>query len=150
MQASTYLPKVILEHFGPASTLLHHSVSSWDRSSNFGALGLRWWGSPEQINPSEGFWSRILVGRAIAFVNFYTLDWLPHVCALPEHRLQRRHVLKYTTQLSCIWSSAPYKSVFQLMTDVTLYNELPRSVVTFVTVDNRLPCSILQVILLEH
>ena len=26
-----------------------HSVSSWDRSSNFGALGLRWWGSPGQI-----------------------------------------------------------------------------------------------------
>ena len=26
-----------------------HSVSSWDRSSNFGALGLRWWGSPGQM-----------------------------------------------------------------------------------------------------
>ena len=46
-----------------------HSISSWDRSSNFGALGLRW-GSPGQIYPSEGFWSRILVWRAIAFVNF--------------------------------------------------------------------------------
>ena len=46
-----------------------HSVSSWDRSSNFGVLGLRWWGSPGQINPSERFWSRILVWRAIAFVN---------------------------------------------------------------------------------
>ena len=47
-----------------------HSVSSWDRSSNFGALGLRWWGSPGQIFPSEGCWSRILVWRAIAFANF--------------------------------------------------------------------------------
>ena len=46
------------------------SVSSWDRSSNFGALGLRWWGSPGQIIPNEGFWTRILVWRAIAFVNF--------------------------------------------------------------------------------
>ena len=26
-----------------------HSVSSWDRSSNFGALGLRSWGSPGQM-----------------------------------------------------------------------------------------------------
>ena len=47
-----------------------HFVSSWDRSWNFGALGLRWWGSLGQIFPSEGFWSRILVWRAIAFVNF--------------------------------------------------------------------------------
>ena len=47
-----------------------HSVSSWDRLSNFGALGLRSWGSPGQIYPSEGFWSRILVWRATAFVNF--------------------------------------------------------------------------------
>ena len=47
-----------------------HSVSSWDRSSNFGALGLRWWSSPGQIYPSEGFLSRISVWRAIAFVNF--------------------------------------------------------------------------------
>ena len=47
-----------------------HSVSSWDRSSNIGALGLRWWGSPGQIIPSEGFWSRIFAWRATAFVNF--------------------------------------------------------------------------------
>ena len=47
-----------------------HSVSSCDRSSNFGASGLRSWGSPGQIYPSEGFWSRILVWRAKAFVNF--------------------------------------------------------------------------------
>ena len=47
-----------------------HSVSSCERSSNFGALGLRWWGSPGQIYPSEGFWSRTLVWRALAFVIF--------------------------------------------------------------------------------
>ena len=47
-----------------------HSVSSWDRSSNFGALGLRWWGSPGQIIPNEGFWSRMSAWRATAFVNF--------------------------------------------------------------------------------
>ena len=32
-----------------------HSVSSWDRSSKIGALGLRWWGSPGQIYPSGDF-----------------------------------------------------------------------------------------------
>ena len=36
------------------------------------------------------------------------------------------------------------------MTGVTLYNGLPRSIVTFVTVHNKLPCSIMQVILLQH
>ena len=47
-----------------------HSVSSWDRSSNFGALRLRWWGSPGQIIPSEGFWSRMSAWRTTAVVNF--------------------------------------------------------------------------------
>ena len=47
-----------------------HSVSCWDRSSNFGALGLRWWGSPGQMYPSEGFWSRMCAWRATAFVHF--------------------------------------------------------------------------------
>ena len=46
------------------------SVSSWDRSSNFGALGLRWWGSPGQIIPSDGFWSRMLAWRNTALVNW--------------------------------------------------------------------------------
>ena len=46
-----------------------HSVSSWDRSSNFGALVLRWWGSPGQIIPSDGFWSRMFAWRTTAFVN---------------------------------------------------------------------------------
>ena len=46
-----------------------HSVSSWDRSSNFGALGLRWWGSPGQIIPSDGCWSRVSAWRNTALVN---------------------------------------------------------------------------------
>ena len=37
-----------------------------------------------------------------SFREFHTLDWSLHVCALPENRLRRRHVLKYTTQLPCI------------------------------------------------
>ena len=46
-----------------------HSVSSWDRSSNFGALGSGWWGSPGQTIPSEGFWSRVSAWRNTASVN---------------------------------------------------------------------------------
>ena len=34
-----------------------------------------------------------------SFRDFYTLDWSLHVCALPENRLRRLHVLQYTTQL---------------------------------------------------
>ena len=46
-----------------------HSVCSWDRASNFGALGLRWWRSPGQIIASDGFWSRMLAWRNTASVN---------------------------------------------------------------------------------
>ena len=84
-QASTYFPKVrrMLLYFSPlifwillailhAASRAHrscHSVSSWERSSKFGALGLRWWGSPGQITPSDGFWSRMLAWRTTAFMN---------------------------------------------------------------------------------
>ena len=61
-----------------------HSVSSCDRSSNFGALELRSWGSPGQTYPSEGFWSRILVWRATAFVNFTRWIGLSMLCTSGE------------------------------------------------------------------
>ena len=78
-----------------------HCVSSWDRSSNFGALELRWWGSPGQIIPSEGFWSRVSAWRNTASVN--RTDWLQHVWSLPQNRwrLRRLHILTYAIQLSC-------------------------------------------------
>ena len=41
-------------------------------------------------------------------------------------------------------------SVFQLMTSITLDIGSPRSVVTFVTVDNRLPSVFVRLILLQH
>ena len=47
-----------------------HFVSSWDLSSNFGALGLLCWGSPGQIFASERFPSRLKTWRATTFVNF--------------------------------------------------------------------------------
>ena len=60
-----------------------HSVSSWDRSSNFGALGLRWWGSPGQKKSER----RVLVSNfsvtCNSFREFHTLDWFLHVWALP-------------------------------------------------------------------
>ena len=74
-----------------------HSVSSGDRSSNFGMLGFTW------ANISE---RRILVSNFGMTFNslceFHTLDWLQHVCALPENRLRRLHVLKYANLLPCI------------------------------------------------
>ena len=136
MQASTYFPKVrrmllflaplCLIHFWPASTLLRRHLAlatlfSWDRSSNFGALGLRWWGSPGQIYPSEGFWSRVLMWRAIAFVNF--TRWIGF--CMSELFRRRLHVLKDTTQMSCVRWSTSSRSSFQLMTGVTVENRFP-------------------------
>ena len=85
MQADTNSPKVrrmqflcfpfnfrtLLASFHAASRAHRscHSVSSWDRSSNFGGLVLRWWGSPGQIIPSDGFWSRMLAWRTTALAN---------------------------------------------------------------------------------
>ena len=78
------------------------SVSSWDRSSNFGALGLRWWGSPGQ-NYSERWF--LVSNVSMTYDGFYELntsDWLQYVWALPQNRWRPRqlHVLKYATQLS--------------------------------------------------
>ena len=86
MQASTYFQKVrrmLLFHaplnFNTLLASFHaasrapcscHSISSWDRSSNIGAVGFRWCGSPGQIIPRDGFWSRMLAWRTTAFVNW--------------------------------------------------------------------------------
>ena len=70
-----YVSPLIFWYFWPASTLLHEHIALaipslfWDRSSNFGALGLRWWGSPGQIIPIGGFLSRMLAWRTTALVN---------------------------------------------------------------------------------
>ena len=90
-----------------------HSVSSCERSSNFGALGLRWWGSLGQIMPSEGFWSRILTWRAMAFVNLARWIWFLHVWVLSQDwwQLRRLHILKDATQLLCTWRAAHNRSV---------------------------------------
>ena len=97
---------------------------------------------------------RILVSNFSVTCNclreFYTLDWFLHVWALPENGLRRLHVLKYTTQVSCVGWSTSTRSSFQLMTGVTFLIRSPRSVVTLVTVDNRLPYIFMPIILLQH
>ena len=113
-----------------------HSVSSCERSSNFGALGLRSWGSPGQIYPSEGFWSRICVTR-YSLREFYALDWFLHVWALPENRLRRLHVLKYTTQLPCVRRSTFRRSLFLLV--ITFLIGSPWSIVNFNMVEQQVP-----------
>ena len=76
-----------------------HSISSSERSSNFGALGLRSWSSPGQIYPNEGFWSRILVWRAMAFVNF--TRWIGLGMSVPFRRIDFGGVMSWNTQPNC-------------------------------------------------
>ena len=106
-----------------------HSVCSRDRSSNFGAFGLRSWGSPGQISER-----RILVSNfgvtCNSLCDSHTLDWLRHVGALPESRLRRRHVLKYATQLPCIrWLTFRWNLSQFLITPLPRFH---RSIVTFI------------------
>ena len=89
----------LLAIFHAASRAPCHSVSSCDRSSIFGALGLRWWGSPGQIYPSEGFGSRILVWRAIAFVNF--TRWIGFGMSVLFRREDFGGVMSWNTQPNC-------------------------------------------------
>ena len=76
-----------------------HSVSSRDRSSNFGALGLRSWGSPGQLYPSERFWSRILVWRATVFVHY--THWIGFRMFAHFRRINFCGVMSWNTQSNC-------------------------------------------------
>ena len=106
-----------------------HSVSSWDRSSNFGALGaalmrFTW------ANISERWILVSNVSVTNSLREIHTLDWFPHVCALPENRLRRLHILKNATQLSCIRWSAKRWSSSQLF--ITPLIRFPWPIVTLV------------------
>ena len=91
---------LILTHFGPASTLLrgHLALATLSLPETDPHFLERWGHAHDE--------RRILVSNFSVTCNslceFHTLDWFPHVCALPENRLRRRHVLKYTTHLSYI------------------------------------------------
>ena len=104
-----------------------HSVSSWDRSSNFGALWLRWWGSPGQIIPSEGFCLVSSVSVTYkGLCEFYTSGRFPCVWAILEH----------ATQLSFIW----WVSIHNRSLSVVMLILLQHSHCTFVTILFRTFC----------
>ena len=96
-----------------------HSVSSWDRSSNFGALGLRLWGSPGQIFPSEGFWSRMSPWRTTASVNSThrvsaSLSWSKQVSLFLQwcFRIQASHVCRFPHHSNWMVAHAKQVSLF--------------------------------------
>ena len=97
----SFTSNTFLASFHAASRALCscHSVSSCERSSKFGGLGLRSWGSPGEIYPSEGFWSRILVWRAIAFVNF--TRWIGLRMSVLFRRIDFGGVMSWNTQPNC-------------------------------------------------
>ena len=57
-------------HVASRAHRYYNSVSSWDQSSDFGALGLRWLGLPGQIIPCDGSSSRMSAWRSTAAVNW--------------------------------------------------------------------------------
>ena len=114
-----------------------HSVSSWDRSSNFGALELRWRGSHGQMYPIEGVWSQMHEWRATAFVNFTRRIGF-HMSEL-FCKKDFGGFMSWKTQqkLSCIRWSASNRSLS------------PQSGVMLVTVENKLPYAFVQILLLQ-
>ena len=103
--------RIFLANFHAASRAHRscHYVSSWDRSSNFGALGLRWWGSPGQIIPSDGFWSRMSAWRDTALVN------RTHRIGFSIFELFRRIVVDFGGSIS--WKTQPNcRAIFNIAT----------------------------------
>ena len=106
----------------------------------FWSIGIRWWGSPGRIIPSDGFWSRMSARRTTAFVHrthrigFRMSELFRKI---DEERLRRLHILKYATQLWCSWwVSNPNRSPCSLMTLILLQ----QSHCTFVTILCRTFC----------
>ena len=65
----------------------------------FGVLGLRWWSSTGQENPSGGFWSRILVWRATTFVNF--IRWIGLCMSELFRKIDFGGFMSWKTQPNC-------------------------------------------------
>ena len=152
MQASTNFPKVrrmllflaslSCIHFWPASTLLrgHLALATLSHPETDPQI-LERWGCADEVHlgkyPSEGLWSRILVWRAIAFVKFSS--WI----GFSMSELSRK--IDFGAQ----WSTSSTSS-FQLMIGVTIDIKSTRSLVIFVTFDNKLPYIVVPIILLQH
>ena len=105
-----------------------HSVSSCERSSNFGALGLRSWRFTRTNLTERGILVSNFGMTCNSLCELHTLDWLRHVSALPENRLRRRHVLKYATQLPCIRKMTFRLILCQFL--ITSFHKFLRSIVT--------------------
>ena len=159
MQAGTYFPKV------KRMLLFHAPLIS---KNTFGQLPRCFAGTLLLplcllLRPILKFWSvgaalvrftwanisdrRILVSNfsvtCKSLCELHTLDWFPHVCALPEKRLRRRHVSKYATQLPCIrWSTLRWLLSQLLITPLVRF---PRSIVKLVgNVFSFMPITFLQ------
>ena len=79
--------------------------------------------------PSEEFWSRILVRRAIAFVIF--TRWIGFFMSELFRKIDFSGFMSWkTTQMPCVRWSALNRSSLQLMTGVTIDIGSPRSLVT--------------------
>ena len=113
MQAGTCFPKVrrmllflapiMLIHFWPASTLLrgHLALATLSLPETDPQI-LERWGCADEVHLGKLLHANDFGMTCNSLCEFHTLDWFRHVCALPENRLRRLHVLKYTTQLPCV------------------------------------------------
>ena len=99
---------LILTHFSTASTLLRRHLTLATLSlPEIDPQILERWGYADEVHQGK-----YISDRRIFVSNFSvtrnslrelsTLDWSLQICALPENRLRRRHVLKYATQLPCV------------------------------------------------
>ena len=117
---------LILTHFWPASTLLRGHLALAIPSILETAPQIlerwcyRWWGSPGQINPREGFWSRMSAWRAIHFVNF--TRWIGFCMSELFRKIDDNFggSMSWNTQpkLSCIWwvvYNGSHRSIMLLM-----------------------------------
>ena len=98
-RSESFAMKTDTQTSGSRAPCSFHSVSSCERSSNFGALGLRSWGAPGQMWPRAGFWSRILVWRAIDSVNI--TRWIGLCMSVLFRRIDFGGVMSWNTQPTC-------------------------------------------------
>ena len=98
------------------------------------------------IYPSEAFWSRILVWRAIAFVNF--TRWIGLCMFVLFKSMDFGGFMSWNTQpnLPCVRWSTSSRSSFQL--EITFLTRSPWSIVTIV--DNKFPYAFVPITFLQH
>ena len=124
-----------LTHFWPASTLLrgHLALATLSPLETDPQI-LERWATLMRLTWANISERRILVSNfgltRNSLCELHTLDSLRHVCALPENRLRRHHVLKYATQLPCIRRLTSRGILSQFL--ITPLPRFPRSIVTLV------------------